>query len=487
MWIELSQTAREKFLNLLSFPEKERLLSFLRKFSQRQDLFIVGGAVRDFLLGKKITDLDLAVKEEPEKLQLFLSQVLSYTPVPLSPEFGIYRLSKGKYTIDLTLYRGNTLEEDLKDRDFTINAMAIPLFTIFEGPLKIFDPVNGFEDLKKGIIRALGEKNLMDDPLRILRGYRFFSQGYGEIERETRHLFKKHKKRLSFCAQERIQLELKHIFLSPKSFLTLTLMNEDGLFEVLFPEFNPCKGMPQPSFHHLDVFSHCLESLKWTEIILSEPKKFLGLEEVPLDFEEEDFIISVKLASLFHDLGKGYTFSETEERITFYTHEKVGADFWEKRAKALRFKNEIIERVSSLIKNHMRPCHLLKEWEEGKITLRAKRNLIKAHPNLYELWVVALADSLASKGPDKEPDYEEKLNAFFKELLKLKEELERIEKREKLITGKDLIALGFKPGPIFKEILEDVEIKTVEGFIQSKEEALNYVLQKYGSLQRESP
>lgn len=487
MWIELTTADRERFLNLLSFPEKEPLLSLLRKFSQRRDLFIVGGAVRDFLLGKKITDLDLAVKGEPEKLQLFFSKVLTYTPITLSPEFGIYRLSKGKYTIDLTLYRGNTLEEDLKERDFTLNAMAIPLYSIFEGPLKIFDPFNGFEDLKRGIIRALGEKNLIDDSLRILRGYRFFSQGYGEIESKTRLLFKKHKEGLSFCAKERIQLELKHILLSSKSFFTFRLMDEDGLFEIFFPEFNTCKGMPQPSFHHLDVFFHCLESLRWAEVILSEPKKYLCIEEVPPYFEEEDFIITVKLSSLFHDLGKGYTFQEGEERITFYTHEKVGALLWEKRAKDLRFKNEIIERVSSLIKNHMRPCHLLREWEEKKITLKAKRNLIKAHSNLYELWIVALSDSLASRGPDKEPDYEEKLNAFFKELLSLKEEFERIERREKLVTGKDLIALGFKPGPIFRDILEDVEVKAVEGFFQSKEDALNYVLQEYGRLLQESP
>ncbi len=480
MWIELTEKERDRFLSLLSLPEKERLLSYLRKFSKREDLFIVGGAVRDFLVEKKITDLDLAVKDKPEKLQLFLSEVLSYTPVPLSPEFGIYRLARGRYTLDLALYRGKTIEEDLKDRDFTINAMAIPLSSLFENSFKILDPLKGFQDLKKGIIRAIGEKNLLDDPLRILRGYRFFAQGYGEIEKETRSFFKKYGSKLLGVSPERIQIELKHLLLSPKTYETFSLMEEDGVFEILFPEFSPCKGLPQPSFHHLDVFSHCLESLKWAEIILSHPERYLGLKDLPMDFQEEDFHISVKLASLFHDLGKGYTFQETEERITFYTHEKVGAELWEKRARNLRFKNEIIERVSSLIKNHMRPCHLLREWEEKRITLRAKRNLIKAHPSLFELWVVALSDAYASKGPDKEPDYEEKLNAFFKELVKLKEELERIEKRERIITGKDLISLGFKPGPLFKVILEDVEIKNIEGFIKSKGDALSYVLEKYG-------
>jgi poly(A) polymerase len=480
MWLKLKDQDREKFISLLTLPEKESLFSFLRKFTRRGDIYIVGGAVRDFFLERKINDLDLTLKEEPEKLQLFLAQVLSYTPVSLSKEFGIYRLAKGKHTIDLSLYRGGTISEDLKGRDFTINAMAIPLSSFFELPFMVFDPLGGFKDLKEGIIRAISEENLIEDPLRILRGYRFYVEDYGKIEKETRAFFKKHGKKLLYVAPERIQMELKHLLLSSKTYEAFLLMEEDGIFEILFPEFNSCKGLPQPSFHHLDVFSHCLESLKWTELILSQPEKYLGLKDIPPDFKDEDFILSVKLASLFHDLGKGYTFKETEERITFYTHEKVGAELWEKRGKALRFKNEILERVYSLIRNHMRPCHLLKEWEEKKLTLKAKRNLIKAHPNLYELWVVALSDSLAAKGPDKEPDYEEKLNAFFQELLKLKEELERVEKKERLITGKDLIELGFKPGPIFREILEEVEVKTLEGYLKSKEEALNYVFERYG-------
>jgi poly(A) polymerase len=128
----------------------------------------------------------------------------------------------------------------------------------------------------------------------------------------------------------------------------------------------------------------------------------------------------------------------------------------------------------------MRPFHLLNEKEKGGLTLRAKRNLIKDVPYLKELFIVCMADSYASQGPDKEPDYEERLKVFFHELFELKEQLEKESQKKRLITGDDLIKLGFKPGPLFKEILQDVEIQILEKKFTSKEELLEYIKEKYG-------
>ncbi|MCS7150472.1 MAG: HD domain-containing protein [Caldimicrobium sp.] len=479
MWIKLGEKERAKFLELLHFPRKDDLLLALRELSGYEDVYIVGGALRDFFFDKKVVDLDLTIKGEPQRISQFLAQRTGYTPVTLSEEFGIFRLSKDKHNIDITPYKGGTIEEDLAERDFTMNSLALPLSNLFEGPFCIYDPLGGYKDLKSSIIRTIGEKNLEDDPLRILRGYRFLAQGYGEIEHVTRGYFRKHKEALTRVAPERISMELKLILLTSQANLAFKVMDEDGLLEVIFPEIKPSRGLPQPTFHHLDVLSHSLEALRAAELILESPEAYLNLEITPSQLMEEDTLVSVKLASFLHDLGKGFTFERGDDRITFYGHEKTGASLWEKRGELLRFKNEIIEKVSRLIKNHMRPCHLLNEWQEGKLTLRAKRNLIKDQPDLYELWVVSLADSLASKGPDKEPDYEEKLNHFFHDLVHLKEELERIFKRERILTGKDLLGLGFKPGPIFKVILEEVELKFLEGAIRTKEEALDYVLKRF--------
>lgn len=481
MILELEQEVRNSFFELLAFPERGLLLSLLRKFKYRDDIYVVGGAVRDLFFGRRIYDLDLAVKHDPQKFQLFLAERLKYTPVPLSQEFGIYRLAKGNLTIDICLYRGETIEEDLRNRDFTINSLAIPIRSLFEGPVILVDPTCGLRDLKYGIIRSFSRKNILDDPLRILRAYRFFSQGYGTIDSSTREIFAELWSQIQEVAGERINLELKQILLSCRAYEAFCLMAEDGVLYSLIPELAKCRGIKQPSFHHLDVLNHLLEAMGFAEKILLNPRGYLPLEELPREFEDEDFIQVVKLASLLHDLGKGYTYAIDEDRITFYGHEKVGAELWEERAKVLRFKSEIIERVSRLIRNHMRPCHLLKEWEEGRLTLRAKRNLLKDQPSLYELWIVALADSLASKGPDKEPDYEERLNAFFLELLKFQGEMLRIEKKERLITGKDLINLGFVPGPLFRVILEEIEIQVLEGKLKTKEEAIKFILSKYGN------
>ncbi|MCS7200008.1 MAG: HD domain-containing protein [Caldimicrobium sp.] len=479
MWVEQGVEKRELFLELLDFPRKHLLLTALREISEQEHIYVVGGALRDLFYQKKILDLDLAVKENPEKVAEYLAKKTGYSLVLLSEEFGIYRLSKDRHTVDITEYRGQSLEEDLAKRDFTINSIALPLRALFEGPFLLYDPIGGLKDLSLRQIRTYREENLIEDPLRILRGYRLYAQGYGDITNQTRAYFRRYKGFIIHVAPERLSMELKFILLTTQASLAFRLMDEDGVLEELFPEIKPSRGMPQPSFHHLDVLSHNLTTLEAGEKILNNPKHYLSLQEAPSLFEEEDFVLTVKLACFFHDLGKGYTFAESGERITFYGHEREGAKLWESRALSLRFKTEIIERVARLIRNHMRPCLLLKEWEEGKLSLRAKRNLIKDQPNFYELWIVSLADSLASKGPDKEPDYEEKLNKFFHELLQFQRDLERVEKRERILTGKDLIQLGFKPGPLFKTILEDVELKVLEGEIRDRESALAYVLENY--------
>jgi poly(A) polymerase len=444
-------------------------------------MFIVGGAVRDSLIGRSFTDLDLVVERNPEVIAKKLAKDLGFAFVELSREFGIYRVANPWAVIDVSLQRGGSIEEDLRLRDFTINAMAIPVRSLFEDRSYFIDPFLGYVDLKEKRVRAIAEENIVDDPLRILRGYRLFAKGYGLIERKTREWFAKHAKSLILSAPERILYELELILLTDRTYEAFCLMDEDGVLEVIFPEVNPCRDVPQPEYHHLDVWGHMLESLKWAEAILKDPEAYLG-RSLPKDLKvDKDFIISVKLASLFHDLGKGCTFKQTEERIVFYGHEKVSSDLVLKIAERLRFKRDLGERIALLAKSHMRPCQLLTEFEKGTLTIRAKRNLIKDVPYLWDLFIVALADSLASKGVDKEPDYEDRLRTFFHHLFSLKEELERVEKRERVLTGRDLIELGFKPGPIFSEILTAIELKVLEGEIKTKEDAVKFVLGNYST------
>jgi poly(A) polymerase len=454
----------------------KKVLNYLFNLSKSEKMFIVGGAVRDILIGKSFNDLDLVVERNAEELAKRLAKDLGFTFVELSREFGVYRVANPWAVIDISLQQGETIEEDLKLRDFTINAMAIPVESLFEDRIYFIDPFLGYVDLKEKRVRGIAEENIVADPLRILRGYRLFAKGYGLLERKTREWFAKHAKSLILSAPERIFHELELILLTDRAYEAFCLMDEDGVLEVIFPEVNPCRNVPQPEFHHLDVWGHMLESLKWAEAILKDPEAYLG-RSLPKDLKEDkDFIISVKLASIFHDLGKGYTFKQTEEGIVFYGHEKVSSDLALKIAERLRFKRDLGERIALLVKSHMRPCQLFTEFEKGALTIRAKRNLIKDVPYLWELFIVAMADSLASRGVDKEPDYEDRLRTFFHHLFSFKEEVERVEKRERVLTGRDLIELGFKPGPIFSEILTTVELKVLEGEIKTKKDAVEFVL-----------
>ena len=453
-----------------------KVLNYLFNLSKTEKMFIVGGAVRDILIGKSFNDLDLVVERNAEEIAKKLAKDLGFTFVELSQEFGIYRVTNSWAVIDISLQQGKSIEEDLKQRDFTINAMAMPVESLFEDRTDIIDPFLGYVDLKEKRVRAIAEENIVADPLRILRGYRLFAKGYGLLERKTREWFAKHAKSLILSAPERILYELELILLTDRAYEAFCLMDEDGVLEVIFPEVNPCSNVPQPEYHHLDVWGHMLESLKWAEAILKNPEAYLG-RSLPKDLKEDkDFIISVKLASLFHDLGKGYTFKQTEEGIVFYGHEIVSSDLALKIAERLRFKRDLGERIALLVKSHMRPYQMFSEFEKGTLTIRAKRNLIKDVPYLWELFIVAMADSLASRGVDKEPDYEDRLKTFFHHLFPFKEELERVEKRERVLTGRDLIELGFKPGPVFSEILTAVELKVLEGEIRTKEDAVEFVL-----------
>ena len=474
----------EKFWNHLNFPKitSEKLKILLRKFSFRDDFFLVGGAIRDTLLGKKFSDLDFTLREDVERFFYFAGKFLGFSQVILSQKFGIYRLAKDKTTIDFTKMRGNSIEEDLGLRDFTFNAIAVRVRDLIAEREEFIDPFNGVKDLREGIIRGINREVFYEDPLRILRGYRFFAEGLGKVEEKTRKYFKECRELLKLCAGERINYELIRILSSPKAYETFKLMDEDGVLEVLFPFVKDCKGVEQPSFHHLDVWGHLLESLKWAEEIIEKPEIYLEEVRDFFDvnlFKDTEFRVVVKLSAFFHDAGKAYTY-EFRDRITFYGHEKVSKEIFEEIAERLRFKGKVIEKVGILVKNHMRPFHLLNEKEKGRLTLRAKRNLVRDVPYLLELLVVCLADSYASQGPDKEPDYEKRLIEFFRELFELREELGKQQQKEKrLITGHDLIALGLKPGPVFKEILQEVEILALEGKITTKEQALDFVKNKY--------
>ena len=448
-------------------------------------VYVAGGPVRDVLLGRPLKDLDLTV---PAQAKALAQEMASLVPgakfVVLHEEEGVIRVVFPQgFFVDLSEFRkgATTIEEDLFQRDFTVNALAVPLKEFCHKPpshWQIIDPTKGRRDLEQRLVRAIREENLADDPLRLLRAYRLAAELNFSLEDQTRIWIRELASRIWQVAPERIGTEIRLLF-EQRAGRLVSLMAEDALLFQVFPELKEAQGVAQPSFHHLDVLGHLLLALEKADEILEEPTKFFGPPpgEDPfrgvISSPEEQSI--VRLAALFHDLGKPRTFA-LRHRITFYEHDRVGAELFGQIGERLRFSKRFSKRVARLIRHHMRPFHLLGEFRRGRLTKRALRRLIKDVPDYTSLFLVAMADSLASAGPDKEEDLEAELAALFWEVHRFHEETFTVQQKERLVSGRDLIDLfGLEPGPIFRELLEAVEEARVEGKVKTRDEALEYL------------
>ncbi|MBX6421992.1 CCA tRNA nucleotidyltransferase [Thermosulfurimonas sp. F29] len=463
-----------------------KIRDFLQELAGRGEVYVTGGAVRDILRGERVGDLDLTVVDlSPLEVAEEAARRLSWALVPLHEDFGVFRVAHGGFSLDISGLRPGAvdIEEDLRLRDFTFNALAVPLPEALEktpSEWPLLDPCLGLRDLKSGLIRAISRRNLVDDPLRILRAYRFYALGFGEIEEETRRWLSAERERLLGVARERIAHELMLILKSKRAGETFSLMAEDEVFFVIFPELAEARGVPQPAFHHLDVLGHSLEALRRAEEVLEAPEKFFGTGEPFREvLKDPERVVAVKLAALFHDAGKARTFAppgKRSDRITFYEHEKVGAEMFEAWATRLRWKRSLAKKVQTLIRHHMRPFFLLELYLEGRLTVRARRRLIRDCPDYPLLFLLALADALAARGPASEKDTPDKLVELFEDLHRFAREIVSRVERERLVTGHDLIEIfGLKPGPVFREILSALEEARMEGRVKDRAGALAWI------------
>ena len=411
--------------------------------------YLVGGCVRDLLLGIQPKDWDIATDARPEEIQKLFRKT-----IPVGAKFGvvIVRLRGKNYEVatfrrDLEYKDGRHPKgvefagprEDALRRDFTINGM-------FYDPIedKILDFVGGKKDLKKGIIRAIGEpeQRFEEDKLRMLRAVRFSARFKFPIEPKTKSAIKKLAPKILEVSPERIREELIQIFTQKNPDLGLELMDELGLLEPILPEVSAMKGVPQPPQFHPegDVFTHT--------------KLMLGLMKKPSP--------ELAFAVLLHDIGKPQTIS-FEDRIRFNNHTVVGAEMAEQILRRLRFSNQQIKIITSLVRDHLKFMEVKKMRESTLKKFLLSENF-DLHLELHRLDCLASHKDLSS------------YRFVKKKLEEFKEELEKQKKKPKrLITGDDLIAMGLKPGPIFREILSAVEDAQLEGKIKTRKHALEWV------------
>jgi poly(A) polymerase len=444
-------------------------------------LYLVGGAVRDLLAGREPVDIDVAGDRAIAAARAFAERV-GGTHVPWKDEWGMARVvCPDGAQVDFADLRGPTVEQDLRARDFTINAMALRLGDDLSA---VRDPLGGRDDWSARLIRAVRCDALQSDPLRVLRAFRLAAELELTIEPETLELARAAAPSLEDIPGERIAPELRRLFAVESAADHVRAVADAGVWDVLAPELLAMQGMEQPAFHHLDVWEHSLATVAELEAILRDLPALYGEDAAAIGAEVEQIGAAVlKIGALLHDVGKPVTRTDDDGELHFYEHDRVGAELAPRIVRRWGFGRAARTAVAAVVGSHMRPHHLEASFAGGRLTARAVRRFFRdTAPHANGVLLVAQADVRAARGPRSEPDGPARLVALHRRLLQVhREELQPVESAPRLVTGDDLIQeLGLTPGPVFREILEAIEEARVEGEVSDRESALAYIRRRWG-------
>jgi putative nucleotidyltransferase with HDIG domain len=431
-------------------------------------LFLVGGYIRDFILGMHRKDYDFTLPKDDSSFIPMIEEALHFHFFKVGKEEKntiTYRIINSDFSFDLTFFQGRTIEEDLRRRDFTINAIAFSLRD------KTFHMVErALEDIEKKVIRTVSNLSIDQDPLRMLRGIRYLCSLDGFVlDKELKEEISSKREQITKLPGERIKMELDHILLSSRPELGMKSLYETGLFLTLWPEMKGLEGLGQNECHHLDTLSHTLliiEKISWASDWVAQNGRKLSLNQ--------DDLLSLYYAALFHDIGKQETYSEDEKgRIHFYHHESFSCQKAEKIMERLPFSNPMRNRILCLIKNHMRILNLSQDTKEA-----ALKRLVNQMAEETPLLVLhTLADKEASRGI-LSIQIDEVVDAHCLRILELFEEKEIVHPPP-LITGHDVMALGYPSGPRVGQILNFIRQKQVEGETKTREEAMEVLRSEF--------
>ena len=442
--------------------------------SQINEGYLVGGSTRDFLLNGTVScDRDIAVFDA-ENFAKKMSEKFDGTFIVLDEENKIFRVvlpDKVNY-LDISEIVGGSIEEDLTRRDFTINAIACDLK---EG--KYIDVTQGMEDLKKGILRHIKDSNFEDDPLRILRAFRFLSVTGFEPSEDLKTAINKYKHMLLNPSPERINYELMKLFGGKYCSKTLLLMDEFGILEQIFPYVKEMKQVPPNTHHHLDLFNHVVETVRNLEELYENSSDEIKSHMENVDFGGFSRINHLKLAGFLHDIGKysTWTIEEDTGRHRFIKHDDVGAKMCEPFLKKLKFSKKQIEYISCMIKYHIYPSNLvLTEDLSEKVMMRYLR---KMGENVIDNILLAKADRLSARGELITEDVVmDNLKGLDKLLNFYLEKKDTMKPLPKLIDGFEVMKIkNIKQSPLLGKILSALHEEQINGNINTKEEAENFV------------
>ena len=436
--------------------------------------YLVGGSIRDLFTKKcEFCDRDISIRGA-ENFARKIANKWDGTFIELDSENKIYRvvLPDKINFLDISELQGNSIEEDLKRRDFTINAIAYDL-----AKNEFVDVTGGLKDLKNKVLRHIDDKNFEDDPLRILRAFRFYAVTGFKMTIELENALKKYLPLALNPAKERINYEIMKLFGGDFASSALLKMDEFGLLEKIFPCVTEMKKVPPNTHHHLDLFHHVVETVRQIEILYNKISGFEKEHLDAIDFGGFPRINHLKLAGFLHDIGKFSTWTiEEGGRHRFIKHDDVGSKMVVPLLRDLKFSKKQIEYISCMIKNHIYPSNVIVAPSlNDKVIMRYVR---KMGDNVVDNIILAKADRLSARGVDIT---EEIVNANISGLDKLLDfylsKKDTLAPLPKLIDGREIMEfLNIKPSPKLGEIINAVNEAQLNGDILTHEDAVRFVL-----------
>jgi len=470
---------------LTDFPQLKIIQTIAKK--KRVSVHLVGGFLRDYVIGRKKHDLDFAVEKNALKVARLFADEIKGAYVLLDEERGCARVAKKSkgviYAFDFADFRDETFLKDLALRDFTINTLSIDLKDInpsieVDDILKDFK--NGLKDIKARRIKRVSIKAFRDDPLRMMRAFSLSASLGFRIQLSTLNQIRKEGDSIRQVSSERIREELFKILASSNAADTLKSMDRSGFLVKVIPQIHVMQHCTQGGYHHLAVWPHSLEVVVQLEKVFKKDiKKLSEMDKEDINQYLDECLggehsrrALIRLAALLHDIGKPDTRKKRPEGgFSFHGHENVGKGIVRHIAQMLKFSTRERHALEDMVQMHLRPGYLSNFQNPGdKIIYRYFRD---AKEEAVSIALLSLADQRATRGPlttEKAQKHHEKICVALVEKYFAK-------KREKpfirLINGDDLIRkLKLQPSPLFKKILMEVEEQQSLGKIAAKKEAL---------------
>lgn len=442
-----------------------------------REAWIVGGAVRDAWLGREVSDLDLAVPAGEEKEVARAIAAGAGTHVfQLSDRFKTWRAvaRDGSWQADVSALRGASIEEDLGTRDFTVNAVAVPLAG--DEPI---DPLGGLADLEAGRLRAVSDRAFIDDPLRLLRAARIGAALGLEPDSATLELARGSAALAAEPAGERTFAELRGILAGAEPLGGLELMDEMEITAVVLPELEALRGVAQNPNHHLDVHGHTLEVMRELLAVEADLERYAGdrAAEVRafLDQPLADDLTrggALRFAALFHDIGKPAARGERDGYTTFIGHDSAGAKIVATICRRLRTSNKLSVHLQGITEHHLRLGFLIHQRPLDRATVYDY--LSATEPVAADVTLLSVADRLSARGsgPIASPEMVEAHLDLAREMLADALDWHAAPPKPP-IRGEELAReLGIEPGPGIGELLEKLRAASYAGEIADREQAI---------------